>query len=91
MKKFVLSMVAVASLALTGCTTFRPVSAGASTIGSKKGTSTGTTILGIINSGDNSMLAAANAGNITKVATVDEKITNYAGIYVIKTTIVTGE
>lgn len=91
MKKIALSFVAAAALALTGCTTFVPVSAGAGTIGSKKGTSTGTTILGIINAGDNSMLAAANDGKISKIATVDEKITNYAGIFIIRTTIVTGE
>ncbi|MDR2429615.1 MAG: TRL-like family protein [Puniceicoccales bacterium] len=60
------------------------------TIGSKTGQAKLTNILGIAE-GDASLKAAAKAGNITKVATVDVHIKNILGVYSETTLIVTGE
>ena len=42
-------------------------------------------------SADVSISTAAANGGITKIATVDSKTVNYLGIWVVRTTIVTGE
>ena len=91
MKKFFGIIALAIALALTGCSTVIPVSAGAATITENEGKSSGGTLLGLIFWGDASMAKAAKNGNITKVATCDEKITSILGLLVFRTTVVTGE
>ena len=83
MKKFFGIIALAIALALTGCSTVIPVSAGAATITEKEGKSSGGTLLGLAK--------AAKNGNITKVATCDEKITSILGLLIFRTTVVTGE
>jgi len=60
-------------------------------IGSKKGEATAVSILGLIGTGDAGIAAAAQNGNITKVATVDQQGMNVLGVFATSTTVVTGE
>jgi hypothetical protein len=59
-------------------------------LGAKTGTACTANILGFYSSGDGSIQAAAKAGGITNISTVDKKFTNYAYIYGKMCTIVTG-
>jgi hypothetical protein len=61
------------------------------TVGTKVGEAATQNVLGIAQWGDASVSAAAKNGGITKVATVDQKKVSILGLYVKKTTIVTGE
>lgn len=61
------------------------------TIGTKTGTSTCRSILGLIAQGDCSIETAAKNGGITKVATVDFKVNNILGLIASTEIIVTGE
>lgn len=61
------------------------------TIGSKVGTTTCSSILGIVASGDCSIQTAAKNGGIKKVATVDFKVNNVLGLFASTEVIVTGE
>jgi hypothetical protein len=63
----------------------------AGTIGSKSGEACSTSILGIVATGDSSLVAAAKAGGITKIGTVDFAYTRILGIYGQVCTQVTGE
>lgn len=67
-----------------------PIAATSNEIGTKVGTATAQSILGI-SYGDASIQKAAQNGSITKVATVDYKVTNILGLYVEATTVVKGE
>lgn len=60
-------------------------------IGSKTGEAKCTSILGLIATGDASVEAAARAGGITKVMTVDHHSKNILGLFAEFTTKVTGE
>jgi hypothetical protein len=60
-------------------------------IGNKKGKSCATSILGWFGTGDASIAAAANNGGITKVYTVDHKVTNILNVYAQYCTVVHGE
>ena len=92
MKKIFEFSAVLAALALSACTTYRPVSSGDGHVGTKRGEATAGFILSVIpTNGDNSMLAAAQDGGIQKIATVDQKITTYLGFYTKVTTIVTGD
>lgn len=98
MKKVIVSTLAAAVLALaaTSCVTTDPCSATANTIGSKVGEATTTYLFGALpfpfNQGENGgIAAAAKAGEITKVSTVDVKTFNLLNLIVKKTTVVTGE
>ena len=58
---------------------------------SKKGESTCTNILGLVVTGDCSILEAMTEGGVTKIHHIDYEITNVLGLYSTKTTIVYGE
>lgn len=97
-KKVIVSTLAAAALALaaTSCVTTVPYSATTNTIGSKVGEATTTYLFGWLplpfDQGENGgIAAAAKAGEITKVATVDKKTFNLLGLIVKKTVVVTGE
>jgi len=60
-------------------------------MGSKRGEATAVSILGAVGVGDAGIAAAAKNGDITKIATVDQKGMNILGIFAKSTTIVTGE
>lgn len=60
-------------------------------VAAKTGQSCSSSILGIIGSGDASAAAAAKAGGITKIATVDSDNFGILGIYATSCTVVTGE
>lgn len=68
-----------------------PVTATAAEQGSKTGEASATSILGIIATGNASVVEAAKNGGITKVKTVDVKATNIIGLYAKYTVVVTGE
>lgn len=105
MKKAILLAAAVAAAAtLSGCAAVHnpvrgvvysdvnyPITATGSEVGSKTGEATATSILGIIATGDASVAAAAKAGGITKIKTVDVKATNILTFYAKYTVVVTGE
>lgn len=98
MKKVSVSTLAAAVLAIaaTSCVTTEPVCATGNAIGSKTGEVTTTLFFGMLplpfdQSENGGVLAAAKAGGITKVSTVDVKTDNLLNLIVKKTTIVTGE
>lgn len=68
-----------------------PVSNSAATTGSKRGEACASNILGIIATGDASIIAARANGGITKVATVDAYYSNILFLIGKYCTIVTGE
>lgn len=104
MKKIlVLSSIAAASALFTACAavgvapvtgvlytdTSSPVAVGSGT-GSKEGRATCTSILGWIATGDCSVKAAASAGGVGQIKSVDYKTKSMLGIYAEVTTIVRG-
>jgi hypothetical protein len=95
MKKTVLVLLAVlAILMIAGCTTTRPLDLTNNTVGSKVGEATGKiNFMGMFGANvDVSLQTAAKNGGITKIATVDARVTNIlGGLFVTYTTIVTGE
>jgi len=94
MKKAILIVALVIfAIALIGCPSVNvPMAAGGATVGAKTGTSSGKIILGMFGDADAGMLAAAKAGGITKIATVDTKVKGMLGALVLTfTTTVTGE
>jgi hypothetical protein len=92
-KTLVLVAVALIAVALMGCPSVNyPVAAGNATVGAKTGQSSGQIILSIIGDAEAGMLAAAKAGGITKIATVDTQVKTFLGsLFVTITTTVTGE
>jgi len=92
MKKIFAGIIAAATLALAvGCTTSHPVAINGD-IGSKRGESTGSIILGLIYLGHGDILDAAQNGGITRVSTVDIRTTTIlGGLFIKNTTIVSGE
>jgi len=104
-KKTVLALAAAVSFALmTGCAgtisspmngflytdAKGPLVTTSSSASSKTGEATCTSILGWVATGDCSIEAAAAAGGITEISTVDTKVSNIIGIYATRTTIVRG-
>ena len=82
-----------AMVALMGCPSVNvPAAAGGATVGVKTGQASGSIILGLFGDVDAGSLAAAQAGGITKIATVDvaTKVL-LGGLVVTYTTTVTGE
>ncbi len=67
-----------------------PLTATSSTSSSKEGTSICTSILGLVATGDCSIEAAAKAGNINSIQSVDSKVFSVLGIYSTYTTVVKG-
>lgn len=59
-------------------------------IGKKKGEACATSILGLVTTGDASIRAAADAGNISRISSVDTSMMNVLGIYAKFCTIVSG-
>lgn len=59
--------------------------------GSKRGTSTVVSILGLVSTGDASVKAAASSGGISEVKLVDYEFTNVLGVYQRYTTVVYGD
>lgn len=96
MKKLAIAAAAALALACTACTTTEPCMVTSNAIGSKVGEATTTYLFAILpfpfDQGENGgTAAAAKAGKITKVATVDIKTYNLLNIIVKKTVVVTGE
>lgn len=59
-------------------------------IGKKKGEACASSILGLVTTGDAGIRAAANAGNIDNISSVDVSIMNILGIYAKMCTVVSG-
>ena len=79
------------SLFLTGCAITIPVAATSNEVGSKVGTSTATVYMGgLMFDADASIRSAAANGGITKISTVDMKISNMFGVIMTYECIVTG-
>ncbi|MBI3259380.1 MAG: hypothetical protein HYZ54_07915 [Ignavibacteriae bacterium] len=82
----------IAIASLSSCAITYPVSATSNPLGSKVGVSSGMGILGaIVLSPDSGIQQAAKNGGITKISTVDFKVTNILGIYQTYTCTITGE
>jgi hypothetical protein len=91
-KAIVIIALVFAVVVLMGCPSVNiPIAAADATVGAKTGQSSGQLILGIIGNVDAGMLAAAKAGGITKIATVDVEYKTMFGIITTFTTTVTGE
>jgi hypothetical protein len=75
----------------TGPTEHETADVTTNAVGSKTGEATSMQILALFGSGDDSIAAAAAAGGITKIATVDQRAFQIGWIYGTYTTIVTGE
>ena len=92
-KALVLVVLALTAAAFMGCPSVNhPVAASSATVGAKTGQSSGQIILGLFGNVDAGMLAAAKAGGITKIATVDTKVQSVLGPVILTfTTTVTGE
>ena len=93
MKKAILiAACVILSIAFIGCTTINlPAAAAGATVGTKTGQASGNIILGMFGNVDAGILAAARAGGITKIATVDVQVANMFGFITTYTTTVTGE
>ena len=79
------------SLFLTGCAITLPVAATSNAVGSKVGTSTATVYMGrLMFDADASIRTAAANGGITKISTVDIKISSLFNIITTYECIVTG-
>ncbi|MDR1375039.1 MAG: TRL-like family protein [Treponema sp.] len=95
MKKIALVLLAVLAISLiAGCTITKPLDLTNNSVGSKIGESTGkVNFFGAFGANaDFSLQTAAQNGGITKVATVDLKVTRLlGGLLTTYTTIVTGE
>jgi hypothetical protein len=90
MKKLFLMLAATA--VLTSCSVTVPVNATSNTVGSKVGSAQTTSVFGLFfDGGDASIRTAAKKGGISKISTVDFKMTNYLFIVGMYETIVTGE
>ncbi|HAW72597.1 MAG TPA: hypothetical protein DCX00_02110 [Flavobacteriales bacterium] len=90
MKNLLLGFAAAAMLA--SCSLTVPVGATSNSVGSKVGEAGGTCYLSQICLGvDAGIAAAARAGGITKISTVDYKVDNLFNLLVTHTCIVTGE
>ena len=61
------------------------------TVGSKTGQSCATSYVGVVGLGDASIAAAAKAGGITTISTVDSDNFAVIGVYAKNCTVVTGE
>lgn len=102
----ILSAVLLASIAMTGCGPIFGKSTGTgsiysnvkfneqisdNTVGSKAGEACASSILGWIATGDASAAAAAKAGGVTKIATMDGTAMNILNLYSKYCSYVTGE
>ncbi|MBI48996.1 MAG: hypothetical protein CL850_01730 [Crocinitomicaceae bacterium] len=89
MKSFLSLLFSV--MLLTSCSLTLPIGATSNPVGSKVGTSSATCYLGYVCfDGDAGIQAAAKAGGITKISTVDYRQKNTLNILVTHECIVTG-
>ena len=89
-KKAVLGVALAA--AITSCSLTMPVTATSNPVGSKTGTAKATGYFGVLFfNQDASIKSAAKAGGITKISTVDIKMSSILNLIVTYETIVTGE
>jgi hypothetical protein len=94
MKKVFRNLLAAAVVvgSMSSCSLTLPVAATSNPVGSKVGTAKGTGFLGILFFGaDASIKSAAKNGGISKISTVDVKMSNILNLIVSYETIVTGE
>lgn len=92
MKKFFFLAASFAALTLSSCSITLPVAVSSNPIGSKMGEADAQVFFHILSfGGDASIMKAAKKGGITRVATVDMKVSDILGIVQTYTTIVTGE
>ena len=87
-----ITAIAATALLLSSCSLTMPVNATSNSVGSKVGTASATGYLGVLFfNQDASIQAAAKAGGISKISTVDIKTTNILNLIITHKTIVTGE
>lgn len=87
-----ITAIAATALLLSSCSLTMPVNATSNSVGSKVGTASATGYLGVLFfNQDASIQAAAKAGGISKISTVDIKTTNILNLIITYKTIVTGE
>ncbi len=87
-----ISFVAITALVFTSCTVVAPITASDAEIGSKRGVSKTASVLGIEFNTNYGIKEAAKNGKITSpVATVDEKITSFLGLFKKKELIITAK
>ena len=92
MKKMLFAAAALTALSLSSCSITMPVAVSSNPIGAKTGSAKADVYLRILSfGGDASIQTAAKNGGITRVATVDMKMTDILGLLQTYTTIVTGE
>ncbi len=104
MKKILVLMSIISTFALAGCagpslwgclftdiTIPEPVRGSMNEVGSKVGRAESVNILGLVATGDSSIVAAAKNGGITKIKTADRQVNSILSIYTRITTVVTGE
>lgn len=68
-----------------------PVNATGNNRGTKTGEASCTNVLGLVATGDCSIDTAAKNGGISSIKSVDQKTTSVLGLFVKRTTIVTGD
>lgn len=102
MKGFIFGLSAIIAISLFGgCASTQPmgllftdaslpITATSAGSGSKEGTATCTSILGLVALGDCSVDTAAKAGNISSIKSVDNKVFSVLGIFSTYTTVVKG-
>ncbi|MDP8209782.1 MAG: TRL domain-containing protein [Candidatus Electryonea clarkiae] len=91
-KRLIIVVLLVVILLISACSMNLPLAATSNPVGTKIGTSTAKVYFGIFMEGDASIKTAAQNGGITKISTVDYKITNEFLWYIVSMeTIVTGE
>jgi hypothetical protein len=91
MKKILLGAIAACVLTLASCATTFPLTATGNNLGSKMGTASVTYLFGTIPlGGDAGIYAAAKNGGLTKISTVDVKVSPMLFVTTY-TTLVSGE
>jgi len=92
MKLRILSAAAAMVVCLSSCSITMPVAATSNPVGSKMGEASAPVFLRVFCfGGDASIKSAAKNGGITKISTVDMKMTDILGIIQTYTTMVSGE
>ncbi|MGP1588075.1 MAG: TRL domain-containing protein [Treponemataceae bacterium] len=88
MKKAIFIVLALTVVLFASCVSTWPITSTGSNLGSKVGQATTTVIFGLpLQNSDCSIASAAKNGGITKVSTVDVKLTNYFVFCKITTTV----
>lgn len=91
-KLFFASIAIIFAILITSCTMNYPISATSNPVGKKVGIASGFSVFyGLSMFGDATIFNAAKNGGISKISTVDFKITNYLGFFQTYDCIVTGD